>query len=132
MPTFVSIPVTKITLVEDNSKTAACAVTVLGRTSAGGIRVVFSGPVDEVIDLTENGNLSLSKSRNDTLTLIPPAGFDSYTWTVGGYSPETSSEPTQRNYSASEFFSMGPVEITLICEKGGRAYSKSLTVRIIY
>jgi uncharacterized protein YjdB len=112
--------------------TAPCAVTVIGQTSEGGIRVVFAGPVDENINLTQNGNLILSKSGGGILTLVPPEGFDYYTWFTPSGLRSYSAPSPKVFFADSPIFEIGDNEITLICEKNGIAYSKSLTVRVTY
>jgi uncharacterized protein YjdB len=114
----------------DSTKTAACTVTVLGQGGSGGLSVVFEGFGDEHIDLTVNGP-ALSLTANNAITVIPPAGYDSYIWHQVGHDPRTSSDPEPYGLSAVNL-GIGTHEITLVCVKNSRSYSKTLRVSVGY
>ncbi|MDR2417935.1 MAG: InlB B-repeat-containing protein [Treponema sp.] len=91
--------------------------------------VTFSGFADEQIDLSHEGELTLSKSNYDNLTvsLSGVKNYDSIMWYEDG-SYRGNSDEGHFVYASS--FSLGPHTLSAVVVKDGVPYSKTLTFQV--
>jgi hypothetical protein len=111
----------------DGGVSASCTVTVQASYNGAGITVVFEGPKDENITL----NQSLGGKYNEELTVIAPSGFDRYLWYLDGWGPEQTTTAEATLY-VGYLLTPGLHYFTVIVEKGGNYFSKTVTFTVGY
>jgi uncharacterized protein YjdB len=103
---------------------ATCDVTVQSSFDGAEIDIVFEGPTDQTITLAE------PVREGDMLTVTAPSGFDRYLWYL-----DSSSQGETTNPTASVpvwYITPGLHYLTVIVEKGGNHFSKTLKYRVGY
>lgn len=95
----------------------------------GASSIVFTGFSDELIDLSVNDDMSLSKSKNNSLSVSISTPFDTYDWKIdGNMSIGSSSSCSVYGYQ----YNVGVHFLTVIVTKDGVPYSKQLRFRVNY
>jgi uncharacterized protein YjdB len=110
----------------NGSISATCDVTVQAGFAGAGIDIVFEGPGDETMVLDE------PVREGDMLTVTAPDGYDRYLWYLDNSSLGTTNEPTRSLYFDSYYLRPGLHYLTVIVEKGGEHFSKTLAFRVGY
>jgi uncharacterized repeat protein (TIGR02543 family) len=108
--------------------TVTQAVTLTARW-AEALTVTFSGFADEEIDLSHEGEMTLSKGKYDSLTvsLAGVGNYESIRWYWdGSFTGDTGESNTV--YASS--FSVGPHTLSAVVVKDGVPYSKTLTFTV--
>jgi uncharacterized protein YjdB len=103
---------------------ATCIVTVQSTFNGAGVTIEFKGLEDE--NITVNGS-----NGTNWITVIAPEGFDRYLWYSDlFYSYQTTTTPGMNLYVWG--LTPGLHYLTVIVEKGGNHFSKTLTYKVGY
>lgn len=94
----------------------------------GSASIVFSGPVDEEIDLSTNPDFILDKSEYDSLTVTVSGAYDSYYWLMNG--DETYSASATYTINAA-YYDPDIYTLTAIVDDDGSYYSKQLRFSVV-
>jgi uncharacterized protein YjdB len=106
------------------SISASCTITVQPSFEGAGVNIVFEGPEAETIVLDD------PVREGDMLTVTAPAGYDRYLWYLDYDSYGSTTDPTAS--VPVWFITPGLHYLTVIVEKDGNHFSKTLAYRVGY
>jgi uncharacterized repeat protein (TIGR02543 family) len=96
----------------------------------GVVEITFSGIADEMIDLSQANDRSLSKAKKETAIVSLSATYDTYAWFEDGRTYPSSSAKTFTINAKND--SVGVHNVMVLVTKNGVPYSKQLRYRIAY
>jgi hypothetical protein len=102
---------------------ASCDVTVQSSFDGAEVDIVFEGPTDQTITLDVS-------SGTEWITVTAPAGYDRYLWYLDSSFQGATTNPTASVPVGS--IALGLHYLTVIVEKDGNHFSKTLAYRVGY